>query len=117
MVPGYAGRVDGRTLLFIAAGFVLVVAVLVTALTVSSRFGGTIDLAGEQPRRPWWGSPVVWVLVGSAFAVVGLFVFPKLFGFAVLFLPFVWIGRFGSRRRSTREPDRPRADDDPSSAT
>jgi hypothetical protein len=29
--------------------------------------------------------------------VLGLFVFPKLFGFAFLFLPFIWIRRWGGR--------------------
>ena len=107
---------DGRTLLFIAAGFVLVVVVLMTALTISSRFGGTIDLVADRPQRPWWGNPVVWLLVGSAFAIVGLFVFPKIFGFAFLFLPFIWIGRFGRRRWNPDDADRRRGDDGPTAA-
>jgi hypothetical protein len=105
--------VDARTLLFIAAGFGLVVAVLITALTISSRFGGTINLAAEQPHRPWWGNPVVWLLVGAAFTVVGLFVFPKIFGFAFLFLPLIWISRFGKRRWNPDDANRRPPDDQP----
>ena len=89
---------DGRTLLLIVAGSAVVVAVVMTALALSSRLAGTIDPTGDVPARPWWGSPVVWLLVGAIFVALGLFVFPKLFGFAFLFLPFVWIGRFGRRR-------------------
>jgi hypothetical protein len=46
-------------------------------------------------RRPWWGNPLVWVGVSAAFVVLGLLVAPKLFGFAFLFLPFIWIRRWG----------------------
>lgn len=107
---------DGRTLFLIAAGFALVVAVVVTALTISSRFGGTVNVASAEPHRPWWGNPVVWLLVGSAFSVVGLFVFPRIFGFALLFLPFIWIGRFGKRRWNPDDADRRPPDDGPTAA-
>lgn len=107
---------DGRTLFLIAAGFVLVVVLLITALTISSRFGGTINLAADEPHRPWWGNPVVWLVVGSAFTVVGLFVFPKLFGFAFLFLPFIWVGRFGRRRWNPGDADRRPPEDGPTGA-
>jgi hypothetical protein len=49
------------------------------------------------PRdRPWWGAPPVWIAVASAFLILGAVVAPRLFGFAFLFLPFLWRGR---RRR------------------
>ena len=46
-------------------------------------------------RRPWWGNPFLWVGVSAVFVLLGLFVAPKLFGFAFLFLPFIWIRRWG----------------------
>ena len=33
--------------------------------------------------------------VSAVFVLLGLFVAPKLFGFAFLFLPFIWIRRWG----------------------
>lgn len=46
-------------------------------------------------QRPWWGNPLLWVGVSAVFVLLGLFVAPKLFGFAFLFLPFIWIRRWG----------------------
>jgi hypothetical protein len=106
--------VDVRTLLFILAGFLLVVAVVLVVLTTSSRCGGAVT-ASDRPPRPWWGNPITWIVAGSAFTIVGLFVLPKLFGFAFLFLPLIWLGRFGSRRWSTNDDEQGRGpDDDPS---
>lgn len=43
--------------------------------------------------RPWWGNPWLWVGVCVLSVVLGVFVWPGLFGGTILFLPFVWIGR------------------------
>jgi hypothetical protein len=48
--------------------------------------------AGE-PDRPWWGNPWLSVGVCAVSIVLGLFVWPGLFGGVVLVLPFVWVGR------------------------
>jgi hypothetical protein len=45
------------------------------------------------PARPWWGNPWLWIGVSAAFVVLGLFVWPGLFGGAFLFIPFVWVAR------------------------
>jgi hypothetical protein len=45
------------------------------------------------PARPWWGNPWLWVGVSAVFVVLGIFVWPGLFGGVVLFLPFVWVSR------------------------
>ncbi len=58
--------------------------------------------AGE-PLRPRWGSPGVWVVASIAFVLVGVFVFPRLFGFTFLFLPFFLARSFGRRRRPEDE--------------
>jgi hypothetical protein len=42
----------------------------------------------------------------AAFVLLGLFVFPRLLGFAFLFLPFVWMRRSG--RGPARRRDEPR---------
>jgi hypothetical protein len=52
--------------------------------------------------RPWWGNPWLWVAVCGVFVVLGLFVWPGLFGGTFLFLPFVWVWR--PRRRRAIDP-------------
>jgi hypothetical protein len=44
-------------------------------------------------ERPWWGSPWLWLAVCAVFLVLGLVVWPGLFGGTLIFLPFLWIGR------------------------
>lgn len=44
-------------------------------------------------RRPWWGNPWLWIGVSAAFAVLGLVVWPVLFGGVFLFVPFMWVSR------------------------
>lgn len=51
----------------------------------------------QPPERPWWGNPWLWVLVSLASVVLGIFVWPGLFGGMFLFLPFIWVWR--PRRR------------------
>ena len=43
--------------------------------------------------RPWWGSPWLWVAVCTVSILLGLVVWPGLFGGVVIVLPFVWIRR------------------------
>jgi NhaP-type Na+/H+ and K+/H+ antiporter len=50
-------------------------------------------------RRPWWGNPLLWLAVCAVFLVLGLVVAPHFLPGAVVFLPFVWIGGWGGRRR------------------
>jgi hypothetical protein len=45
------------------------------------------------PSRPWWGNPWLWIAVSASFVVLGLFVWPGLFGGVFLFIPFVWVSR------------------------
>ena len=50
----------------------------------------------RDPRpveRPWWGNPWLWVGVCVIFLILGFFVWPGLFGFSFLFLPFVFVWR------------------------
>jgi hypothetical protein len=47
----------------------------------------------RPPERPWWGNPWLWVLVSLASVVLGIFVWPGLFGGTFLFLPFIWVWR------------------------
>jgi len=81
---------------------ILVPATLVAAaiaLVLAFRASGA-----AEPRRPWWGSPAVWVVVSATSLLVGIFVAPRLLGITFLLLPFVWARGFGRRRR----PGRPR---------
>jgi hypothetical protein len=45
------------------------------------------------PSRPWWGNPLIWVGACLVSLVLGLVVWPGLFGGVFVFLPFVWISR------------------------
>ena len=58
-----------------------------------------------RPRvsaRPWWGNPWLWLIACLAFAVLGLVVWPGLFGGTFLLLPFVWVRR--PRREASMDP-------------
>jgi hypothetical protein len=46
-----------------------------------------------EPDRPWWGNPWVWVGVCAVSILLGLLVWPGLFGGVIFVFPFVWIGR------------------------
>ena len=63
----------------------------------------------RDPEQPWWGSPVVWVAASAAFLLLGVFVFPRLFGFTILFLPFLLARSFGRRRPEDHERREPPA--------
>ena len=47
----------------------------------------------QRPERPWWGNPWLWVVVCLVFVVLGIYVWPGLFGVTFLFLPFIWVWR------------------------
>jgi hypothetical protein len=47
----------------------------------------------RPPARPWWGNPWLWLLISFAFVLLGIFVWPGLFGGTFLFLPFIWVWR------------------------
>jgi hypothetical protein len=58
--------------------------------------------APAAPGRRWWGNPWLWVAVCGVFAVLGVLVWPGLFGGTVVFLPFVWVWR--PRREPKLDP-------------
>ena len=101
---------DGKTLLLILVGFAVVAIALLLAVRFGRRLGGDVDLAhGRRPRR--WGHPAAWVLVSVVFVFLGLFVFPRLFGFTFVFLPFLWVGGLWRNRPRHDAPPRPDGDD------
>lgn len=52
------------------------------------------------PDRPWWGKPITWIGVSAVLLVIGIVVAPKIFGFTLILLPFMWVSRRGVRRRN-----------------
>lgn len=44
-------------------------------------------------ERPWWGNPWLWFGVSALFLLLGIYVWPGLFGGTFLFLPFIWVWR------------------------
>ena len=105
---------DARDVVFVILPFVVAIALGLGFLLVFQQ-RAAIDEAVRQrarlaepdlatplrdPRptpRPWWGNPWLWVAVSVAFILLGLFVWPGLFGGTFFFLPFIWIWR--PRRR------------------
>jgi hypothetical protein len=75
---------------------------------VAGRLGSDVPLPAQPsrppaaPSPPWWGNPWCWAIVCLAFAVLGLVVWPGLFGGTFLLLPFVWIRR--PRRDADMDP-------------
>jgi hypothetical protein len=97
--------------LFLAFGFVLVLrqrATLRRELERSRIAEAEAQTAPAQAaktstaERPWWGTPWLWLAICGVFVVLGFFVWPGLFGFTFLFLPFVWVSR--PRRREEMDP-------------
>lgn len=86
------------TILLILLPLALLVAATVIVLSARIRRPG--EATGPPlPRRPWWGTPSVWVGLSALLIVLGLFVAPRLFGFALLLLPFIWIDGLTRKRR------------------
>jgi hypothetical protein len=53
-------------------------------------------------ERPWWGNPWLWLGVAALSVVLGIYVWPGLFGGTFLVIPFIWVLR--PRRRSDDGP-------------
>jgi hypothetical protein len=101
---------DVRNLVFLILPFVVAVALGIGFLVVFQQ-RAAIDqamrrraqlaepdlatpLRDPQPAaRPWWGIPWLWLAVSVLFVVLGIFVWPGLFGGTFFFLPFIWIWR------------------------
>jgi len=83
----------------LGAGFLLVFRQRAAAREVLRRRAlAEPDLATplRDPRpaeRPWWGNPWLWLLVSALSVVLGIFLWPGLFGGMFLFLPFIWVWR------------------------
>jgi hypothetical protein len=89
------------------AASALVTAAVVAIAVAVIRFGRH---RATHPGEPWWRSAPLWLGASCVFALLGLFVAPKLLGFTFVFLPFLWIGGLG--RREPRQPDSERTDHD-----
>ena len=106
---------DGRELVFAALPFVVLIALSLGFLLVfrqrwafrrgegrGSRSEPRLAEPGlvTPPRdpgratpRPRLGNPWLWIGVSAVFVVLGIFVWPGLFGGVFVFLPFVWVSR------------------------
>jgi hypothetical protein len=101
---------DVRDLVFLALPFIVAIALGVGFLLVFQQ-RAAIDQAihrraqlaepdlatplrdPKPPTRPWWGNPWLWLAVSVGFVLLGIFVWPGLFGGTFFFLPFIWIWR------------------------
>ena len=76
---------DQDRILYLALPFLVMLFVIGGFLLVWSR--------GRLDDRPWWANPLLWLTVCVVFVLLGVFVWPGLFGGMFLFLPFVWVWR------------------------
>lgn len=53
----------------------------------------TVYRRGGRRWRPWWGDPWLWLALCAVSVVLGVLVWPWLFGGVFVFLPFVWFRR------------------------
>jgi hypothetical protein len=86
--------VDDREVLYLALPFLVLLFVIGGFLLVYGR--------GRLEDRPWWGNPLLWLTMCVVLVVLGVFVWPGLFGGMFLFLPFVWVWR--PRRQPPVDP-------------
>jgi hypothetical protein len=90
MTPGNAwlyGVLPFVTMAILTAGFVVVFR------QRSAARRAALTTPGARPAatsRPWWGDPLLWVGVAVVSVILGVFVWPGLFGFTFIALPFVW---------------------------
>ena len=82
------------------AASLLVTALVVAIVVAIVRYGRH---RADHPGDAWWRTPPLWIGVSVVFALLGLFVAPKLLGFTFVFLPFLWVGGLG--RRQPRRPE------------
>lgn len=94
---------SGTTLLLVLVPFAFLAGGLAVFLSMSARNGIHAQEEAMEPERrvrPWWGNPLLWVVVSVGLAFLGLVIAPRLFGVAFLLLPLIWVG--GIRRRERR---------------
>jgi hypothetical protein len=77
---------------------------------VASRSAASASRDLVRRGRPWWGDPWLWVGVSAVFVVLGIFVWPGLFGGVIVFLPFVWVARSRSSEMDPRTNGHSRRD-------
>ncbi len=113
-----SAAVDGRELAYAILPFVVLVAlgwgfwiIFRQRGTARSVPGSTARDPGRAPSRAWWGNPWLWVGVSAVFVVLGIFLWPGLFGGVVLFLPFVWVSRTRPPEMDPRTNGHSRRDD------
>lgn len=90
---------DRRELLYAVLPLVVLVALAWGSWLVLRQRGA--GRAAHDTRRPWWLNPWPWIGVSAVSVVLGLFVWPGLFGGIVVFVPFLWVSR---RRREEMDP-------------
>ena len=71
--------------------------------TFMASIGDEVDAEALPRARPWWGSPVLWLVVAGVSLFLGLFVLPHFLGGLIFFVPFMWVGG-GRRPRAPRRP-------------
>jgi hypothetical protein len=84
------------TIVALGSGFIVVFrqrAAARRALPAPTRVAVERSPRPSVPERPWWGDPWVWVGICSVSILLGLLVWPGLFGGVIFVVPFVWIGR------------------------
>ncbi len=93
---------SGNTLLLILVPFAFLAGGIAVFMAMSARNDVHALKGGMEPERrvrPWWGNPLLWVVVSVGIAFLGLVIAPRLFGVAFLLLPLIWVGGIRRERR------------------
>jgi polyferredoxin len=77
------------TMAILTAGFVFVFRQR-SAARRAALGGQQIPPRPDAQARPWWGNPLVWLAIGLVSVLLGVFVWPGLFGFTFIFIPIRW---------------------------
>ncbi len=81
------------TMAVLTAGFVVVFRQRSAARRAALGAQPAAARHAHQPARPWWANPLLWVAIGLISVLLGVFVWPWLFGFTFIAVPLVWWGK------------------------
>lgn len=102
----------GREIAYAVLPFVVLIAMGLGSWMVLRRRDGVSGPRGRaRPGRPWWGNPWLWIGVAAAMVVLGIFVWPGLFGGVIVVLPLVWFSRPRTPEMDPRSNGHQRRDD------
>jgi hypothetical protein len=84
------GALPFLTMAILTGGFVFVFRQRAAARRAALAAQPATTARPASPPRPWWANPLLWLGVSLVSVLLGVFVWPGLFGFTFIAVPFVW---------------------------